>query len=175
MGTESSAADARSPVSGDEAGEIDQRIDPRALRAWRVTGALEAFVALLAAALGAWIVVRFQWPWLLAALLWVAALAFAVLSVWVIPRVRWERWRYRVGEREIELQYGLLVITRTLIPLARVQHVDTKQGPVLRAYGLASVAIATAAGTQEIPALAVEEAQRLRDRIARLAGVSEDV
>ncbi|MBO9307827.1 PH domain-containing protein [Thermomicrobium sp.] len=152
-----------------------ERIDPRALRAWRVRGAIEGGIVIATAGLASWLVVRFQLPWLLIVLVWVVALVAAWVLAWLVPRIRWERWRYRIGERQIELQRGVLVITRTLIPLARVQHVDTKQGPILRFYGLASVAIATAAGTAEIPALAVDEAQRLRDQIAQLAGVSEDV
>ena len=60
--------------------------------------------------------------------------------------------------------------------MARVQHVDTRQGPLLRHYGLSTVTISTAAGTHEIPALADDVAGILRDRISELARVvDEDV
>ena len=102
-------------------------------------------------------------------------LAIAVLTVVVVPRVRWLRWRYEVSESEVYLLYGLIIRTRTLIPMTRVQHVDTKAGPLLRAFGLSSVTVATAGGEHEIPALADAVADRLRDRIAVLARVTDDV
>lgn len=152
-----------------------QRIDPRALRAWRVSGALSTGLALvLASAMSA----GFYWadlPWYIVALPLIAAVITGVLEIWLIPEIRWRRWRYEVTERELDLQHGVVIVTRTVVPMVRVQHVDTRQGPILRHYGLASIEIATAAGTQEIPALSVETADTLRHRIAALAGVAEDV
>lgn len=152
-----------------------QRLDPRAVRAWRVAGALWTLLLLLIAAgpiaLATWR--DWGWPWIVVPLAFVGAVG--VLLIGIVPAVRWRRWCYLVSERDIDLQRGLLVVTRTLVPMTRVQHVDTRQGPILRHYGLATVEVATAAGTQEIPALAVDAAEALRDQIAALAGVAEDV
>jgi membrane protein YdbS with pleckstrin-like domain len=149
--------------------EPRERIDRRALRAWRVSGALaSAGLLLIAAAVSLAL-------WWFALMPVVVAAACAVALVWVVPSIRWHRWRYAVNEREIDLQHGVVILTRTLVPMARVQHVDTRQGPILRHYGLATVVIATAAGAQEIPALAVDVADALRGRIADLAGVADDV
>ncbi len=155
--------------------EPSQRIDARALRAWRVTGVLESAVIFLVAA-GVSVIIRqlgLSW-WIAGAVLALAGLAGVVL-IWLVPLVRWRHWRYEVTEQQLDLQRGIVTLTRTVVPMVRVQHVDTKQGPILRRYGLASVEIATAAGTQEIPALAVDVADELRTRIARTAGVAEDV
>lgn len=62
-----------------------------------------------------------------------------------------------------------------MIPIARVQHVDTEQGPILRCYGLATVTISTAAGPHDIPALPFEKANEVRDKIVRMAGIIDDV
>ncbi|MEH7523617.1 PH domain-containing protein, partial [Bacillus sp. JJ1503] len=87
---------------------------------------------------------------------------------------RWKRGRYEVRENEIELQHGVFVIKRTLVPMIRVQHVDTRQGPILRKYGLATVAISTAATVHEIPALDMDEAEELRFFISKLARVADE-
>ena len=58
-----------------------------------------------------------------------------------------------VRETEIEIQRGIFVIKRTLVPMIRVQHVETNQGPFLRKYDLASVEVSTAATVHTIPAL----------------------
>ena len=71
----------------------------------------------------------------------------------IFPKIIWERWRYEISEHEIDLCYGLWIRKRTIIPMVRVQHVDTKQGPLMNRFGLASVTISTAAGSHEIPAL----------------------
>jgi membrane protein YdbS with pleckstrin-like domain len=155
--------------------QLRERLDPRAVRAWRVEGAISSLAWLL---LAIGIGVLFWWldqPFYIVALPLVPAGMAGLVHVWLVPSVRWRRWYYAVTEREVDLQHGLLVVTRTLVPMTRVQHVDTRQGPILRHYGLATVQIATAAGTQQIPALAVEVAESLRDRIAALAGVADDV
>lgn len=156
-------------------GEPSQRIDPRALRTWRVSGLFSTGIALL---LAIGMSAAFRWadlPWYIVALPPVAAILTGVLEIGLIPEIRWRRWRYEVTDRELDLQHGVVIVTRSVIPMVRVQHVDTKQGPILRHYGLATIEIATAAGTQEIPALSMETADILRHRIAALAGVAEDV
>jgi len=68
----------------------------------------------------------------------------------------------------------LFVMKRTLIPMIRVQHVDSSQGPLLKKYKLASVTIFTAATVHEIPALDEGEAEELRYHISRLARVADE-
>ncbi|GAA5417331.1 hypothetical protein Pryu01_02394 [Paraliobacillus ryukyuensis] len=96
------------------------------------------------------------------------------ITIFIIPKLRWRRWRYEIFDQEIYIQYGILIVTRTLVPMARVQHVDTKQGPILKKYDLASLTISTAATVHEIPALLEHEAYGLRDQISELARVEQD-
>jgi len=86
-----------------------------------------------------------------------------------VPELRWRRWRWEVREHEIDLQRGIIVVRRTLIPMARVQHVETERGLIGQALGLATVEIHTAAGSHEIPLLTDFDAGMLRSRIAELA------
>jgi uncharacterized protein len=152
-----------------------QQLDPKALPAWRINAALGTLFF--------WIPVLvfigiswgsgFTWPWSL--LLLAGPGLITLIQVVILPPIEWRRWRYEIYEREIDLQRGVLVTTRTQIPMSRVQHVDTQQGPLLRYYGLASVTIATAGGIHEIPGLRTDVADDVRDRIAALAGVADDV
>lgn len=97
-----------------------------------------------------------------------------LLSIFLMPYLAWKNWRYAVDENEIDLKRGVLFKTRTLIPLSRVQHVDTRQGPLLRSYDLASVTISTAATTHEIPALDSVIADRVRHQISTYARLAEE-
>ena len=128
--------------------------------------------ALAAAAILVWLD---RVPLALALAFGVAVLAVAALVVWTVPELLWRHWRYEIGDTEVDLQHGWLTVTRTLIPLTRVQHVDTRRGPLQRRFGLASVVLFTAAGASEIPALADAVADAARDRIAALANVQEDL
>ena len=142
--------------------EPTQRLAPAARLAWRagwLGAAVAAGVIVLVAGL----------PAALAAAVFLVLLAGAA----IVPELRWRRWRWDVRENEIDLQRGVLVMRRTLIPMARVQHVETERSVIGQALGLATVQIHTAAGSHEIPLLAEYDAGRLRARIAELARTTD--
>jgi membrane protein YdbS with pleckstrin-like domain len=154
--------------------EPKQRINNKALPVWRITRGVEAIFYSLVPVSYSVTVFYWGWPeWILWSLVSVFIL-ITLVSVVFFPKIYWNRWRYEVLEHEIDLQYGVFFVKRTLIPMTRVQHVDTKQGPLLRKYGLATVTISTAATIHEIPALSNDVADDLRDRIAKLARVTDD-
>ncbi len=153
------------------------RLDKRVIASWRVSRSLWtgliSLVVIAAATEGS---ILFQgevsWAWVLAAVGFSALVVF--VFVVVVPQIRYLTWRYEVTDDEVDIFKGVIVHTRIIIPLVRVQHVNTSQGPILRAFGLASVSVATAAGAQEIQGLSVEEADKLRDRVAVLARLAQE-
>lgn len=154
--------------------EPQKRISKKALSVWRISGAFSSGFFMLIATAVTVATFLFEWTlWIMIASVILATL-YTFLFVFLIPSLRWKRWRYELRENEIELQYGVFITVRTLIPMVRVQHVDTVQGPILRKYNLATVAISTAATIHEIPALDMEEAEGLRQSISRLARVADE-
>ncbi len=151
-----------------------QKISKSALKVWRMTGALESMVYLAIPVAYHFMYNFFQWPVWIFWLLIVVVAVIAVIKSFVIPTIRWRRWRYDVYDTEVDLQFGLIIVRRVLIPMIRVQHVDTRQGPLLRKYGLATVTITTAATVHQIPALSEERAANLRDRISKLATEADE-
>lgn len=150
------------------------QISEKGLRVWRVYGIIQTiFVLLLAIGAGV-LTYIYKWPTYSYFIAGITVILYAYFFVYLFPKIKWLRWRYEVRESEIELQYGLFIVKRTLIPMVRVQHVDTSQGPILRKYSLAGITISTAATNHEIPALVVEEADELRSRISSLARVADD-
>ncbi len=96
--------------------------------------------------------------------------------IFIFPKIRWSRWRFDVNEKGVDMYRGIFVLKRTIVPVNRIQHVDTKQGPIYRKFGLSSISISTAATTHEIPALDDETATHLRSMISELVRkVKEDV
>lgn len=99
---------------------------------------------------------------------------FWIFSFIRFPYLIWKNWRYAIDDKEIDLKHGVLIKTHTLIPLSRVQHVDTRQGPLLRWYNLSTVTISTAATTHEIPGLDTVLADRIRRQISTYARLAEE-
>lgn len=105
----------------------------------------------------------------------VAAWVAAVTAVLVVPPVRRRIWWYAIGEEEVDLHQGLVVVTRTVVPMVRVQHVDLHRGPLSTRMGLAEIELHTAAGSVTIPALDRAEAERIRAQVSVLARVPDDL
>lgn len=95
----------------------------------------------------------------------------ALLALWAVLRLpgrRYRAWGYVETEDELLIRSGLWTRVRTAVPFGRVQHIDISQGPIERAYGLATLILNTA-GTRgasvPLPGLLQSEAERMRDRI----------
>lgn len=152
------------------------RLDPRAVTVWRL-GALLGAVPLVAGTFAvAWVLSRLEWgPEWVGPLLVALTVAWQAAEVGLLPAMRWRTWRYAIGETEVDLQRGWWTQRRTVVPMARIQHVDTASGPLQRRFGLADVVFYTAAGANAIPALDLATATAARERIAALASVREDL
>ena len=156
--------------------EPAERLDPRAKKLWRITGTLGTLPLLAVGAFASWASLRVVGvAFFLGVLPFLAAAALFVVLVGVLPGLRWRRWRYEIREDEVDLQRGIFWINRTLVPLARIQHVDTRQGPLQRRFGLATVVFYTAAGPNEIPELSTPVAAEVRDRIAELTREQDEL
>ena len=112
-------------------------------------------------------------PWM-----WTVGLGLAaglVLTLWSLwmPSLAYDRWGYAVTDEELLIQHGVLFRELTAIPITRVQHVDTHQGPLEQLFGLARVHVYTASGMGAdgiIPGLEPEVADALRDRLIKAGG-----
>lgn len=155
--------------------EPKESIDPRARKVWMISGTIWSIILLLIA-LGFYAMVTIgiggpDWAgWVAIAL----AVAYVPWGIYFSPWLRMNFWRYELRENELEIQHGIFVIKRHLIPMVRVQYVDTEHGPLMRYFGLTTLSISTAATKFAIPALPKQRAEQLRGEIATLARVSEE-
>lgn len=144
--------------------EADLRpLDPGVRRLWWVSAGLGAALLVVVA-----IVTALLAPTPVA--LGVGALAVLnVVTSAAVPPLRYARWRYAVRADDIWVRQGLVWISTTVVPFSRLQFVDTRQGPLDRVFGLATLVLHTAAvgSTTTIPGLAVAEAEALRERLAQ--------
>jgi membrane protein YdbS with pleckstrin-like domain len=164
-GSGSAAGGPSDPVSA-QAPERWSGVERALLRMRRVVllGTLLPLAAVTAAVL---------WPtagpaWAAVALLPSAAAAWG----WGALERNWRSWRYAERADDLLISRGVLWRELTVVPYGRMQLVEVTSGPLERRYGLARVQLHTAAATTdaEIPGLAPDEAERLRDRLTELGG-----
>jgi membrane protein YdbS with pleckstrin-like domain len=107
----------------------------------------------------------------------VLALAAVVAVLGVLHAVaRYRVWRFQLQDDALSLERGVLTRVETAVPYVRVQHIDTRRGPIDRLVGLSSVVVYTAGSRGAdvtVPGLAPERARRLRDRLRELAVEAE--
>ncbi|MBR5259292.1 MAG: PH domain-containing protein [Eggerthellaceae bacterium] len=157
------------------------QLNPKMKNVWRISDSIWIVLAFLCCFVPVVIAAALlpeERSWILLVLLGELIVFGALVALFVIilPPIRFARWRYEVSADYLDIAKGIIWRKRYIIPFIRVQNTDTKQGPILRAFGLASVTVSTAAGEHEIPGLAIEEAELLRDRAAELARLArEDV
>lgn len=76
--------------------------------------------------------------------------------------------QYALREQDVTYRSGLIFKKMVTQPILRIQHVELKRGPVDRKIGLAKLQVFSAGGamhTFEIPGLAVETAEKIRQFI----------
>ncbi len=153
------------------------QLDPKIKNAWRISDAIWIVLAYLCCAVPfviGLLVEPAQWVLVVLAVITLFFALLLAVFLLVLPPIRYARWRYEVTPDFLDIAKGIIWRKRYIIPFIRVQNTDTRQGPILRAFGLASVTVSTAAGEHAIPGLAFSEAELLRDKAAELARIAKE-
>lgn len=89
-------------------------------------------------------------------------------AVLIAPGRRYRAWGYAMEDAELQLRRGVWTQLHTIVPLARVQHIDISQGPLERVFAVCRLIVHTA-GTMHslvvLPGLSRATAERMRDEI----------
>lgn len=88
-----------------------------------------------------------------------------LLNALIFPSIRYQRYKYYISKEMVDVKKGLFIITRSLVPIERVQKIELTNGPIDRYYGLSTVVIYTAAGTVDVKFLDNDEAQKITDEL----------
>ena len=118
-------------------------------------------------------VLSFMVNWKFGAFISCFYILYSLIRAWIWPILEYRYYRYAVHENDLIVQQGVLFRKWSTIPLHRIQHVDTRQGPLERMIGIASLQLYTAAGMHadgSIPGLDTKEAESLRDTLSQIGG-----
>src|SRR5262249_11866270 len=88
------------------------------------------------------------------------------LGAAVIGTIRWQATSYAVTDRALHFKTGVFSPDETVVPLARIQAVDTVTGPVQRLFGVSGLHVQTPGGGEDgdvvLTALSRDAAAQLR-------------
>lgn len=165
-GTDPPNAGSELPVGGVDRTDMEM-LHPRIQVVWI------AKILVFAVVLGAGLVFggqQFGFEWL-----WALAIGLAVLGA-IHAVLRYRVWGFELQEDALYLERGVITKVFTSVPFVRIQHVDTRRGPIDRSLGLSRVVIYTAGSRGadvSIPGLRPDRAEALREQLRELAGASD--
>ena len=105
------------------------------------------------------------WP---TGLIAAAALLIALVLVIRVPSRRYGARGYDMGTDRLRVVRGIWWHSDTIVPFGRVQHIDVNQGPVERAFGIATLTLHTAGNhnaSVHLPGLDEDLAKQMREEI----------
>lgn len=130
----------------------DHPLDPMTVLAARLTAALWVGILSVASLVAVSVVTLTGLLggglMLLAFGVWAAQTALLSAFCYAWPGVQYRHTRYRLDARGLTVRRGIVWRSVTSVPKSRVQHTDVSQGPIQRAFDLATLVLHTA-GTQD--------------------------
>lgn len=153
---------------------------PQAIKnVWRKTSFLSFFI-MLAIGIAAVVISKYfdvlDGVWLFILVIYhILTFVSFLISMLLVP-FRYKFFRYEITDNDIIFQEGFIFRKITYVPLSRIQHIETEQGPFLRQDNLMELLIHTAATTHKIAGLSVEDTLNLRGQIIeKMEEANEDV
>ncbi len=153
--------------------EPAHQVSPRAVPFWTVSALIGDAVLVIGAAV-AWLMVPGVPGWVGIVVLLVAALAIAHVAL--MPRIRFRVHRWEVTDTAVHTREGWIGRQSRIAPISRVQTVDSRQGALMRLFGLASITVTTAsaAGPITVDCLDADTAREVVARLTAITSATED-
>ncbi|MCA0910247.1 PH domain-containing protein [Qipengyuania gaetbuli] len=138
------------------------QLDPRYKTMMRLVAGITAAFLLLGASIAEMAIPGWT------GIVWVPALLIILYLVVWLPMRRYAARGYSLAEERLRVVRGVLFRSDTVVPFGRVQHIDVDQGPLERAFHLATLTVHTAGShnaSVSLPGLAHEDAVAMREEI----------
>lgn len=118
----------------------------------------------------------FHWPaWL--GWIWIAlAVLVFLVDIWSIgirPYLLYKNTRYEINEDYLQIKSGAMFEKFEMVPMTKIQSVETNQGPIMRKFHLCNVSVETMGSSHGISGLEKKKATKARNDIAQFAKIKE--
>ncbi len=144
------------------------RISAYSRNIWTIKGLITTGIFLIIA-VGLNISLEFNvsWKYLITWGIYAVTLIFLLDSLF-ISKYRYKKYRYEMDRAKVILRYGVVNEKNLVIPMKMVNHVDIKQGLLLKKYKLVNLMLHTAGGYYVIPYLDIEVGKRAKLSIEKI-------
>ena len=155
--------------------EPQKRLSKNAVKVWLIGEIIGNFIGFIILGILFYLDYYFAWKEWIGWILIVITILALLGAIWgfIHPFLLYRNWRYDADEEFLHLKSGAINEKHQLIPMTKIQSVETEQGPIFRKYGLRSVSVETMGSSHTIPALSEKIAVELRNQIAQYAKVKE--
>lgn len=153
----------------------DLRIAKESIKVWLINETISTVIGLIILGGLFYLDIYFSWKEWIGWVLIIITILVAISTIisFIRPFFLYKNWRYAIDEEFLQLKSGVFKEVHKLVPMTKIQSVETKQGPILRKYGLYVISIKTMGSSHTIPALRRDVAIRLRNEIAVYAKIKE--
>lgn len=148
-----------------------RRLDRRFVL-WRTLQTLFWAIGVLGILGAVWYFAVVTRPWVGPVLI-VLAVIYAV-NIAVMPSWRYRVHRWETTDDAVYTLTGWLTHKWQIVPISRIQSIDTGIGPLQRAFGIATITVTTASsdGNVEIEGIAVADAEAAVDRLREITAAT---
>ncbi len=91
----------------------------------------------------------------------ISVAAVLLLFAIIYPQVEYIQWSYCITDDRIEIKKGIIWRSHTIVPVGRIQHVESSNGVLQRMFRLSTVKIYTAGGMHRIENLSNDTAEEI--------------
>lgn len=145
------------------------RVDKKAKKAWRFSRFIGLlFILLISGCVMLGVMDSTEGSvelMLLAGIICGVLVLLQLINIFIYPIIEYIQWAYLITDDRIEIKKGIIFKQHTIVPVDRIQHVCSSEGPIQRLYKLATVQIHTAGGDHQIVHLSKSVADELCSKL----------
>jgi len=143
-----------------------QKIEKKAKKSWRVSRII-GFIIMLAIFLpGLYFgIVADILPTPIMIVSIIIFILYNICAIILYPEIEYRQWRYLITDEKVEIRHGIFYIKTITVPVIRIQHITTSQGPINRMFGLHKISISLASGSFEIEGLSKVTATMISENL----------
>ncbi|HKM28589.1 MAG TPA: PH domain-containing protein [Anaerovoracaceae bacterium] len=148
-------------------------LDKKAITSWRIGRAISLAVMIILYVVLIIVIINAddvaEWVGYLAIGGCGAFVLYKIVGLIIYPIIEYKQWKYCVTEDKVEIVHGIFFVTKTIIPIIRIQNISVAQGPINRKLGLYKVEMSLASGSFAIEGLTKDVADAISENLkARL-------
>ncbi len=157
---------------------LENKLPKSIKKVWRNTGLLNLAITSIGFFVGVFLSFNdnFEGIWFFVWIIYMIFMGLIFIPYFILIPFRYNYFCYEITEDDIVYQKGFFFRKITYVPINRIQHIETEQGPFLRLEKLMELKIHTAATVHRIAGLSIEDSLSLREQIIeKMKEASEDV